>query len=215
MTHARVRFWFCIAVALIAAAVADPLVELASNAGLFGPGDFTDHSNWDVLPTLAIGLSFAAFYVALRVRQMLDFARQRVSCWLNASPNALAGRTLFGLLPAVYATQIATLYVMETTEQLVVRGHVLGGTIWLGGPIAISLAVHALFCVAATFCIGWILRLLAQTALRIVRLVLALGTYVLRNAGPVHFACEARVVHRYASPVPCRIGERGPPLVLA
>jgi hypothetical protein len=43
-----IRAWFCLAAALVAASITDPLVEFASNSGMFGPGSFTDHSNQDV-----------------------------------------------------------------------------------------------------------------------------------------------------------------------
>jgi hypothetical protein len=66
-----IRAWFCIAAALVAASVADPLVEFASNRGVFGPGSFTDHSNRDVLPALCAGLAFGAVYVLLRARSIL------------------------------------------------------------------------------------------------------------------------------------------------
>ena len=41
----------------MAAAIADPLVEFASNAGWFGAGNFTDHSNLDVVPALFAGVA--------------------------------------------------------------------------------------------------------------------------------------------------------------
>lgn len=211
MTRWSIRFWFCVAVAIVAASIADPLVERASNAGMFGPGDYTDHSNWDVLPTLLIGLSFAGLYVVLRVRQMLDGARRRVSHWLHASPHALGSQALRRLLPAIFAVQIATLYLMETTEQVVVRGHILGGTIWLGGPIFVSLAVHGLVCVTTMFVIGWALRLIAQTAFRIVRLVFELVTLLMSHSEASSRCYSQPETRRYAAPVPTVNGGRAPP----
>jgi hypothetical protein len=46
--------------AVLAAAIADPLVEFASNAGWFGPGNFTDRSNLDVGPVFALGIASPA-----------------------------------------------------------------------------------------------------------------------------------------------------------
>src|SRR5262249_25040176 len=62
-----VRLWFSLAVAVIASAIADPLLEAASNAGIFGNAHYTDHSNLDVLPALAVGLVAVAIHVGLRI----------------------------------------------------------------------------------------------------------------------------------------------------
>ena len=142
-----IRTWFCLAAALVAASIADPLVEFASNRGVFGRGVWTDHSNQDVLPALCAGLLLAAVYVALRTLRLLK--RRFVA-------PAAAG----SLLPYVFALQIALLFVMETLEQQVVTGHALGGTVWLGGPPPASLAAHAVACVAVTFLLGRLTRAL-------------------------------------------------------
>src|SRR5208283_1357179 len=55
MNATAIQVLFCGTVAILAAALADPLVEFASNAGLFGGGAFTDHSMLDVLPALIAG----------------------------------------------------------------------------------------------------------------------------------------------------------------
>ena len=116
--HLRpIRIWFCIAAALVAASIADPLVEFASNGGAFGAGSFTDHSNWDVFPALGAGVALVAVYIALRVRRAL----LRAGVHESLRPSAL-----LALLPYVFAVQIALLYVMETAEQFVVAGHALG-----------------------------------------------------------------------------------------
>ena len=75
-----VRLWFSVAVAIIAAAVADPILESASNAGLFGHGSFTDHSNLDVLPALCIGLLAVAIHVTLRLRGVPMAERKIKNC---------------------------------------------------------------------------------------------------------------------------------------
>jgi hypothetical protein len=129
-----------LAVAVIAAAVADPIVEFASNAGWFGPGNFTDRSNLDVFPALVVGLGALALYL------------------IGRAPAILAGtalpRRLVSLVPAIFVLQIAVLYVMETAEQFIVGGHTLGPVVWLGGPITASLAIHAALCVTVTFWIA-------------------------------------------------------------
>jgi hypothetical protein len=211
MNLVQMRVWFCVAVAAIAAAVTDPLVERASNAGVFGPGSYTDHSNWDVVPALCVGFVLAGTCVAFRVREVLWSSRGSLVSWLREAPRDLDAGRLVRLLPAAFAMQIATLYLMETTEQLVVHGRVLGAAIWLGAPILVSLAAHAVGCVATTLCIGSAFSWAADAAVRIVRLVYELGMALARNADD----CRSRYVapdrRRYAAPVPHLVGERAPP----
>jgi hypothetical protein len=158
MKYVSSRFWFCIAAAAIAAAIADPLVEGVSNAGWFGRGLYTDHSNLDVLPTLALGAILVVLYLVLRVRRDL----------LQASDDALH-TTVSRLLVPIFALQLALLASMETLEQIAVAGHSLGRTVWLGGPIWFSLGVHAAVCVAVTFGLAKMLQAWACTTVRIIR----------------------------------------------
>ena len=155
MTRFRVRFGFCAALAVSAAALADPIVEAASNAGWFGRGSFTDHSNLDVVPALLAGVALTALYFVRRARVVLTG---------NALPNGI-----IPLLPMVFALQILTLYGMETAEQIAVWGHVLGPAVWLGAPWYISLAIHATSCIAVTLCLARSARMLAATTLRVIR----------------------------------------------
>ncbi|MBV8074566.1 MAG: hypothetical protein JO140_03975 [Candidatus Eremiobacteraeota bacterium] len=213
MKRSTIRFLYCLAAGVIAAALADPLVERASNAGLFGPGNYTDHSTIDVLPTLILGALFALWFLVVRLRAAC-VSRAAIGCWLHASNRLLAPRAVVRLLPAVFALQLVTLYVMETIEQQIVAGHVLGGTIWLGAPVAIALSIHALFCAAIALSIAWVLRVLAHAALQIVRLVLELATFVRDELVSACLHFEPPHIRRYAASVPCRICERGPPFVL-
>jgi hypothetical protein len=156
--QASSRFWFCIAAAAIAAATADPLVEGVSNAGWFGRGSYTDHSNLDVLPTLALGAILGVLYLVFRVRRDL----------LQASDDALH-TTVSRLLVPIFGLQLALLASMETLEQIVVAGHSLGRTVWLGGPIWFSLSVHAAVCVAVSFGLARVLQAWASTTVRFIR----------------------------------------------
>jgi hypothetical protein len=156
--RASIRLWFCIAAAAIAAAIADPLVEGASNAGWFGRGSYTDHSNLDVLPTLALGALLVVLYFFLRVRRDL----------LEASDDVLH-RTVSRLLVPIFGLQLALLASMETLEQIAVDGHSLGRTVWLGGPVWFGLSVHAAVCVAVSFGLAKVLHAWASTTVRIIR----------------------------------------------
>ena len=195
-----IRFWFCVASAVIAAATADPLVEAASNAGWFGRGTFTDHSNLDVLPTLLCGAILVACYLALRVWRELA----RASC---DALRAYVGR----LLPLIFALQLAVLYAMETAEQAIVCGHVIGGTVWLGGPIWFSLGAHALIGVTIAFALARLTRTCTHTTLRVIRRLRALATRALHAPAPLAVRGRGTAWVRANAPVICRIGNRAPP----
>jgi hypothetical protein len=212
--RSSIRIWFCLAVAVLAAAVADPLIEWASNAGLFGPGNFTDHSNLDVLPALFAGTAFVALYLALRVRALLVNPGKPAPAFVRVSNDALAG-SIGGLLPLTFVFQILTVFLMETTEQFAVLGHGLGGTIWLGAPILVSLALHAAACAIGAIVVAYAVRVLAATTLRIIRLVRALMAFPLRGTPSIARRCASIEYLNDSRPVLCRIGERAPPLPIA
>jgi len=203
MTHASIRFWFCIAVAVIAAAIADPLVEAASNAGWFGPGNFTDHSNLDVLPALLVGAVFMLVHIASRVQREL----------MRVSGSALA-TNVGRLLPVAFTVQIGVVFLMETLEQIVVAGHPLGGLVWIGGPIWFSLPVHAITCVALAFGLARVVRACAHTTARVIRQIQALAVRSLRASPPLALHRRETLFFTRCAPVVCRIGNRAPPIFL-
>jgi hypothetical protein len=202
---ATVRVLFCATVAVLAAAVADPLVEFASNAGLFGHATFTDKSNLDVLPALCVSGIFVLAAAFLRARSVL-------SPRLKAASDSLTPASFAQMLPAIFVLQIAVLFLMETLEQFAVYGHPLGGTIWLGGPVAVSLCVHALFCICAGALVARSMKSIAHSVVRLVRVFRAFVT--LCAHGPVPQARNVPDFVFFAKPAPvaCRIGERAPPI---
>jgi len=203
MTYASIRWWFCVAAAVIAAAVADPLVEAVSNSGCFGHGLFTDHSNLDVIPALVAGAVLGLCYLVLRVRREL----------VRASGYAL--RSHFGrLLPLIVTLQFAVLYAMETVEQFAVAGHALGGTIWLGGPILFSVAVHAIVGVALAYGLAALARAFARTTVRAIALLCALATRALHVDAPLALRRRGTILRPCGAPILCRIGNRAPPFSL-
>jgi hypothetical protein len=209
-----VRFGFCTAIAVIAAAIADPLVEFASNAGWFGPGLFTDHSNLDVAPALIIGVLLLAAYLVLKARAALANGSGRDRDLWREAGHAL-GSGVWRLMPAIFGLQMLTLYAMETAEQYAVWGHSLGPTIWLGGPLPVSLAVHAIICAAVAVTIARWVRALTATTLRFIRLIRALATFAPQPAGSLASRRRDSISFRRPAPVLCRIGERAPPFVSA
>jgi len=214
MSSLVIRLWFGVAVAFVALALADPLTEWASNAGLFGAGNFTDHSNADVFPAAFVGFAFFALHLVLRTRYVSSRHRGRSRMWLSAWAGALDNETLTRLLPGIYALQIGALYVTESFEQVVVLGHGLGGTVWLGAPVLISLLIHAVFCAIATFALARVVRALAKTALRIVQIVDVLAERSPRENGIVLRRVRCITAPFDFAPLVCSIGERAPPFAI-
>lgn len=199
MSNFSVRWGFCAALAVIAAAIADPLVEFASNAGWFGRGSFTDHSNLDVLPALVAGVALMVLYLLRKAR-------------LIVSGQAFS-RGVVPLLPAIFVLQVAALYGMETAEQFIVYGHLLGPAVWLGAPPLVSLAVHAAVCLGVSFWFGRSMRTLATTTLRVIRLIRAIATLAVRSCAVPARRTFATLCFKDLAPVLCSIGERAPPVV--
>jgi hypothetical protein len=209
-----IKIWFCLAVAMIAASVADPLIEFASNDGWFGAGTFTDMSNWNVVPALLIGLIFVGFHVYLRIRSALVAERPTAPSWLQIAGRTLCPRAVL-LIPLIFAMQVFALYLIETFEQFVVYGHALGGTLWLGGPIGASLIAHAIVCGVVTVVSARVLRVLAEATVSLVRLVRAFARLCARDAMPTFLGRLCSVDFAQALRVRCNIGERAPPTLTA
>jgi hypothetical protein len=200
MARVSIKLWFCLVVAVAAAAIADPLVEAASNAGWFGPGHFTDHSNVDVVPALALSIVFVGVYLASR---------------LQMPAHVVTAGTVWKLLPIIYVAQIATLYFMESCEQYFVAGHLLSSTAWLGGPVAISLCAHAASCALSTFLISRLLEVLYGGTVQLARLVRVIVTRTTPSSSTSFVRIAARAPARPSLCALCRLGERAPPFVTA
>jgi hypothetical protein len=213
MLRAPIRVLFCLASAVLGAAIGDVSIERASTAGWFGTGRYTDGSTADILPALVLGLLVAAFIVAFRAYASLQRGHAARSL-LHSWEEALSCGTV-RLLPLAFAFQIAVLFVMETAEQFVVWHHSLGGTVWLGGPIAVSLCVHLAICTIVLCTLATVIRALASSAVLIIGIVSMPVRSRARNDAPLvtRTRNEGGVAYRpifaYAS-----IGQRGPPAPL-
>ncbi len=203
------RILYALAAAVAAAALVDPIVEGLSNAGLFGMRTFTDRSTADVVPILAIAVFLAIVVVGLRVAHLLRTApcsaaptRSRADAWRG-----------FGAgVATIYPLQLATLYLAETLEQRLVLGHVLGGTVWLGGPVVVSLALHF---AGAIVVAALLARLLAATTRRIAAAVRALaGAFACRSYGKPVTRCRRARFALPAAPAFTRLYGRAPPIPL-
>jgi len=208
------RFWirslFCIAAAFIGFAVADPIVESLSNAGAFGPGNYTDRSLIDVLPAMLVGATAAAAWLVIYVRRAFGW-RVADPKWILQPAVAVDARFVTRALPAILCTQIVILFALETAEQFAVYGHVLGPLVWLGAPVAISLAAHAFASCVVTLAL---LRVLRNGA----RAILAAVVFVARSVahrlpdGPVPQSRRQPALRPLSLTLLARrTGERAPP----
>jgi hypothetical protein len=208
-----IKIWFCAAVAMIAAAIADPLIESASNAGWFGRGNFTDHSTWDVVPVLLVGGLFVALHLWSRVRKTFS-AQHESPDWPRSAKDAF-GPDIIRLAPLIYAAQVAILFLMETTEQHVVYGHSLGGMLWLGGPTAVSLTTHATATVLIAVMASKVLRAFVEATFHALHALRALALTYVRVAHPAYLRAREISAFVRSACMLGRIGERAPPILAA
>jgi hypothetical protein len=205
--------WFVVAVAAIAAALADLVIERLADHGVFGHARFTDGSNAVNGPVAVLGAIFLLRFLYLRVRRALhagdDAPAASGPALRKLTPAAIAWR-----LGAIFVVQIAALWAMETIEQYAVFGHGFGGTVWLGGPAAMSLAMHAAVCIVTAFSARFVLRALEPRALRLLRALLALLGVVGDDSRP-RFGRGLAPVIVLPYFVLCRIGVRAPPATVS
>ena len=215
MQRSGLRTLFAAIVAVSAATIADPIVEAASNAGILGAGNYTDHSTLDVLPAFVAASVLGIVYVLLRARLLAKPRSLSSTLRLRESLRDGASRVTLATLPATFAVQIGIVFAMETLEQVAVAGHPLGGTIWLGGPVAVALAIHALACVCAAFALAKTLDALTRAALDIARF--AFATFVGQGNERVVARQRPRegVAFPRRHPLASRSGKRAPPLLIA
>jgi len=209
LMRVAVSGFFIVAVALIAAVAGDAVVEGLSNANLFWHGEYTDRSSLDLLPvslvavviaiaTLGLILLSAARCTGLSPRRLMVAAAQ------------LVPRDIVRLAPVIFGTQLAALFAMETTEQIAAFGHAMGGTVWLGGPVAISLLIHAVF---AFVCASSLAQALHQVANRVIRAMSGIIARYLRfrRAIPTRRAPFERTLRTASLVVITSSRKRGPP----
>jgi hypothetical protein len=129
--YLRARGPLLIAIALVAAALGDPLVESIANSGLVGRG-YGDNNHLSVIPALICAASLVVLVVVrrcLRLGQRNWRRRERLPSLRD--------------IPSVLLLQFTALFIMESVEQLVFTGRLSGGTAWLGGPLWFSALVHS------------------------------------------------------------------------
>ncbi len=201
---------FRAAAAVSAAAAADPIVERMSNAGVFGAGRFTDHSNVDVIPALCVALALFVGVVFLFARRTLT-GNTYPPQWLRRCACDMRSRSLWRMLPSVFAMQMAALFCMETLEQIVVTGHLFGGTIWLGGPIAVSLLAHVLACTTFVWVLSTTLQWSARRIVRIVRYAIEILRKLIERTPPPRLCMHVVILPKFIEPYLRDLQGRAPP----
>lgn len=196
---------------MVAAAVADPIVESMSNAGVFGPGRFTDHSTIDVIPALCMAVGLLLVSAALCARRLINESAYPPR-WVRCCAAYLGSRSLWEMLPSIFVMQMAVLFAMETLEQIAIAGHLLGGTVWLGGPIAASALIHAISCVSFTWTLSRIVVSSARTIARAVQLALEILQTLLAGEAPLADAYHI-ATRRFIEPYLRALQGRAPPLL--
>jgi hypothetical protein len=196
------RLPFLTAVALLAAAVADPFVETIANTGVLGSG-YADNDHSSVIPTLIVGGLLALLVVGTRT-------------WALALARRVVERAPLDDLPYVLVLQFVALFGMESVEQLLDGGHLLGGAIWLGGPVWFSVATHIAIGVACTLLVARAMRVIARRCATIVSVALDFILCEHRRASAAQFTRRCHdSTERYTRHVFVRqVGERAPPLLV-
>lgn len=199
---------FVCTVALFAAVLGDLVVESVSNAQILWRGNYTDRSSLDLLPVFLLAVTALVLTNGLLLLAQARESGLSTRSLILSTSRALRGSEIARLLPAIFAAQLFVLFCMETTEQVVVYGHALGGTLWLGGPVAISLSVHALFGVAAAFGLAKTVSALAEAITRIVTCIVARFVECSRSTV---LLLRKRIAFTLALIVIDSLVERGPP----
>lgn len=208
------RLPFLFAVALLAAGLGDSVVESVSNAGMFG-GRYADNNHLGVVPTLLVGALFALQLIALRLLEAWRRSAKSSRDQLIDIARDIGTGSVAQYFPVIFVLQIISLFALESAEQFLAGGKLLGGTAWLGGPIFFSLIAHAIIGGLCTFALGACMRAivrafasLVQTAVRFIWL-----TSARPSVRPFHLDRRVSLCARAQAPHVREIGGRAPPLL--
>jgi hypothetical protein len=210
--HRSIVVTFVAAAALLAAVLADAVVEGLSNAAVFWRGQYTDGSSVDLLPVFLIAVLALGLTLYLWLRLEARGKRPSARSLILSTARVLCRRQILRVLPLIFLLQIVVLLVMETTEQVVVYGHTFGGTVWLGGPVAVSLLIHAVFSVVCAFSISSALGALAKAVLRVVSSILTRYIARTRTRPTTALRLEPPLCSLTLGVTRSAVQRRGPPL---
>ena len=207
-----------LAAATLSAVVSDWAIETAAHLGLYGPA-FAAHDQRSVLATATAGvvLALAAIVVSLleRCRILRDDASDG---WLIGTAHDISARWSWRAFPSTLALALIVRYAMESAELLRTSGHAAAGLAWLGGPIFIALALHAVFCGLTVLALVAAMRATARAFDIVIVAVVTLLAIRLNATSPSSAIASrdhaCRFNHRRSLLGLC-LGERAPPFVLS
>jgi len=208
------RLPLLVAVAFIASALADPVVESVSNTGIFG-GHYADDNHIGIIPTLLVGLILVFEMLALRFAAIWRHSRNRSGDGLVDVARKFASGPFARDIPAVLVMQFGALFLLESAEQLTVGGKLLGGIAWLGGPILFSLVTHMFVGAGCTLALGALMRAVTRAFASIVQTAIRFIWLAIRCPSGGQFNIDRRVETgpRTQAPHVRQIGGRAPPLL--
>jgi hypothetical protein len=220
MAPARSSRWpFLVTVALVAAAIADAIVETIANTHVFG-GSYRDDNHLGIVPALLAGSVLFAVTVAIRFFETWRRGRGRASGgaserdWLADAARETCSRPPTNDLPRILVLQLVALFVLESCEQLVGGGRLLGGIAWLGGPPVFALATHAIVGIICTLTLAAFMRSVVRGLASLVHAAFAF-IWLLRTRGSskrVDRGARHSRRPRAQAPHVRQIGGRAPPL---
>jgi len=207
------RLPFLVAVALVAAAIGDAFVETVSNSGVLGHG-YDDNNHLSVIPAIVAGAILALVVIATRCHAFSrHIAASRGSDWLVAGAGRFARRAPHADVPFVVAMQFGALFAMESIEQVALDGRLLGGCVWLGGPIVFALLAHVVLGSACTLLFAALMRSILATFGSFMRdAIEAICVLLARDIARCFLGVRAEaLVLRTQAPHVRHLGGRAPP----
>jgi hypothetical protein len=212
------RAFLFLAAAAISAVVSDCVIENAAQLGLYGQS-FAEHDQRSAICTLTAGvvLVLAAALIALLERLRIRQTVVPDHDWVADAAHHIATKVSWRALAPTLGAALLVRYAMESSEVLSNTGHLAVGLGWLGGPLVVALAVHAVCCALALLGLTALMRSLDDAmhllVATIIALLAALDTLLVRKSVAVR-GDRRRAAHR-SSPLARALGERGPPSLVA
>jgi hypothetical protein len=203
------------AIALVAAAIGDPLVETISDTGIFGRG-FIDDNHQSVVTVMTAGIVLGLLLVIARFRLVARNVGDSRD-WLREIGAALAKTSSSRHVAPIFAVQLAVVFAMESGEQLLGRGVSIHGLSWLGAPPIVSLALHLAVCLICAYAARRVTRAVVPRVLAVIcealdRILAALALDAVRG---VLAHSPERLVRRFDFHAARRIRGRAPPSLAA
>jgi hypothetical protein len=205
-----------LAIAFVAAAIGDALVETISNTGLFG-STFIDHDQQGVVPLLVASVLLGLLLLVARFRYAAAYAGTASRDWVREVGAGLSTARPSRRVAPIFAVQLAVVYAMESCEHALGAGAAIHGLSWLGAPVASSLLLHLTVCLLCILIVRRVTRALVPGLLAAIcdaldRIVRALGP----GAGRGGFVNSRERVARHSTlTAALRIRGRAPPVLTA